>query len=353
PTPFSPRVELRKEAADVVVLANTQYLRSSPDLATDLQYAHEDAVLSESRGMTTDGMIDKLLLGQALAKDRPLWNYLGTFQEGDFGRLVSPEMVSMNVSTAFACQARPWVVYYGFFEEPEANKPALDRMATTLRWHRAHDPERRGLKPYAPVLSLVSLTSRNCRSTALIPGHVTALRKRGVCARMVEEQALSEGGLEGCRVLLIEDAPCLSEESIAAIAGFVRGGGVLITPAETGLFDEIGRLRPRSALWTELAVTPVPGQPMRLGKGTVIAMTLPAPWEDLAEWLEPAQFHVEPEIEASVLPYVDRRGELVVYVCGQHALAAKTRVRAPEGASGSAILCSPDQPEPRVIDLSE
>ncbi|MFH1268707.1 MAG: beta-galactosidase, partial [Planctomycetota bacterium] len=37
------RVELRKEAPDVVVLANTQYLRSSPDLATDLQYAHEDA----------------------------------------------------------------------------------------------------------------------------------------------------------------------------------------------------------------------------------------------------------------------------------------------------------------------
>jgi hypothetical protein len=66
------RVALRKDKPDIVVLANTQYLYRSPDLATDLQYAHQDAVLSESRGLSTDRMVDKLLLGQALARDRPL-----------------------------------------------------------------------------------------------------------------------------------------------------------------------------------------------------------------------------------------------------------------------------------------
>lgn len=345
------RVELRKLNPDVVLLANTQYLRSSPDLATDLQYAHEDAVLSESRGMSLDAMVDKLFLGRALARNRPLWNYLGTFQEGNFGRLVSPERVSMNVSTAFACGARPWVVYYGFFEDPEANTPALERMAATLRWHDRSNAEHRALKPYAPVRSLVSLTSRNCRLTPLIPTHLAALRKRGVAVRLVEEQALLNGGLEGCRVLLVENATCLSERSVAAIRAFVEAGGLLIASPETGLYDEIGRPRPRSALWTTLGLSQAPLEPTRCGKGEALATTFPIPWDDLRERLQSARFVVEPETDAALVPYLDNRGRFVVYVCSEKPLPASLRVTAPGGAAGHAILCSPDQPEPRIVDL--
>jgi len=347
------RIELRKDNPHIVVLANTQYLRSSPDLATDLQYEHEDAVLSESRGMSLDGIVDKLLLGRALAKDRPLWNYLGTFQEGDFGRLVSAELVSMNVSTSLACLARPWVVYYGFFENPEANKESLLRMRTTLAWHQAHDPQRQGLRPYAPVLSLVSLGSRNCRAARLIPIHVGALRKMGVCTWMIEESALSGSGLERCRVLLIEDAPCLSQAGVAAIVAFVRAGGVVIASAGTGLYDQIGRARPRSALWTELGLSHSPLRPVQCGKGTALAMTLPARWKDLAEWLRFAQFTVEPETQAAVLPYLDPQGQFVVYVCAAGPLPADIRVQVPGRAPGKAIICSPDQPEPRIVDLAQ
>jgi hypothetical protein len=346
------RVELRKVNSNMVVLANTQYLRSSPDLATDLQYGHEDAVLSESRDKSADQMVDKLLLGKSLAKDRPLWNYLGTFQREDFGRLVSPERVSMNVSTAFACQARPWVVYYGFTEDPKANQQALDRMANTLGWHIANDPEFQGLTPYAPVLSLVSLTSRNCRGTPLIPAHLTALRKLGVCSRVVEEKALAGGALKDCRVVLIEAAPCLCRESIAAIVTFVQEGGALIASADTGLYDEIGRPRPRSALWTELGLSEAPVRPARCGKGEAVAMSLPVPWEEVAQWLEPARFLLEPATDAAVLPYVDRNGEFVIYVCADDPLPADMCVIAPDGVSGRAIICSPDQPEPRFVELN-
>ena len=345
------RVELRRRKPDIVVLANTQYLRAGPDLATDLQYGHEDAVLSESRGKSADEMVDKLLWGKALAKDRPLWNYLGTFQRQGFSRLVSPQRVSMNVSTTHACQARPWVVYYGFFEQPEANREALERMAKTLRWHSARDPEFGGLKPLAPVLSLVSLASRNCRAAPLIPAHLTPLRKRGVCARLVEEKALPEGALDDCRVLLIETAPCLSHQSVAAIAGFVHKGGVLITSADVGLYDEIGRPRAKSPLWAELGLSHAPVEPARCGKGEVVVMTLPAPWDDVSRWLQPARFILEPDADASILPYVDRNGQLVVYVCADHPLPEAIRVTAPDGASGRAVICSPDWPEPRIIDL--
>lgn len=345
------RVELRKQNPDMVVLANTQYLRAAPDLATDFQYSHEDAVLSESRDKNADQMVDKLLLGKSLAKDRPLWNYLGTFERRDFRRLVSPERVSMNVSTTHACQSRPWVVYYGFFEEPEANRASLERMAKTLRWHGAQESELQALKPFAPVLSLGSLTSRNCRAVPLIPAHLTPLRKMGVCARLVEEKALPAGALDDCRVLLVENAPCLSHESIAAIADFVQAGGVLITSVDVGLYDEIGRPRPKSPLWSKLGLTQAPVESARCGEGEVVVMTLPATWDAVSRWLSPTRFTLEPPVDASALPYVDRNGQLVVYVCADHPLPSDVRVTACDGSSGRAIICSPDQPQPRIVDL--
>jgi len=345
------RVELRKQNPEIVVLANTQYLRASPDLATDLQYGHEDAVLSESRNKSADRMIDKLLLGQALAKERPLWNYLGTFQGADFGRLISAEGVSMNVSTTHACRARPWVVYYGFLEQPDANAAALDRLAKTLRWHGAKDAELDGLSPFAPVLSLVSLTSRNCQATQLIPSHLTPLRKMGVCSRLVDERGLENGASDEARVLLVESAPCLSERTVGAIAVFVQRGGVLITSTDLGLYDEIGRPRPKSPIWTKLGLSQAPTGMARCGEGQVVITSLPAPWDHVAEWLEPARFILDPQADASVLPYVDRDGQLVVYVCADGPLPEPMCVIAPDGFSGTAVICSPDQPEPRIIDL--
>jgi len=185
----------------------------------------------------------------------------------------------------------------------------------------------------------------------LIPAHLTPLRKMGVCARLVEEKALSMDALDDCRVLLIEKAPCLSRESVAAIADFVQTGGVLITSADVGLYDEIGRPRPKSPLWKRLGLSHAPVEPARCGKGAVVVTTLPAAWDDVSRWLSPARFILEPQADASVLPYVDRNGQLVVYVCADHPLPSDIRVTACNGTSGRAIICSPDQPQPRIIDL--
>ena len=91
----------------IAVMANTQYLFSSNSLATDRQYEPEDAVLSETTGLGIDDLVNKLLLGKALAANRPLWNYLGTFQTGDINRLQTPEVMSMNVSATVAFWPAP------------------------------------------------------------------------------------------------------------------------------------------------------------------------------------------------------------------------------------------------------
>jgi hypothetical protein len=120
------RRELRKVKPDLVVMSNTQYLRTAPDLATDLIYDHEDALISESVNMSMDDMINKLLLGRALAKGKPLWNYLGTFRLDDYDLLVLPDSIAMNISTPTPAASGPGLSIAAFMK----SRPTMQPLST-------------------------------------------------------------------------------------------------------------------------------------------------------------------------------------------------------------------------------
>jgi hypothetical protein len=348
------RRDLARTRPGTVLLANTQYLYSGPALATDLQYEHEDAMLSESRSEHLRRMVPKLLLGQSISARRPLWNYLGTFRERDQTRLRPADEVAMNVSTAFATGARPWIVYYGFTEHPddEANQQALGRMASTLRWHLAHDPARADLRPYAPVLALVSHTSRNVMDDELLPSHLAELRNQGIPVRLIEERHVSERSLRDARVLLIASASCLSRRAADAIARWVRTGGRLYATPVVGAFDEVGRLRKRSALLTALSVNELPAEPAPVGRGAVARLDAAGSSADLVNALRDFRFRTTPEAQVEFLPYVERTGDLLVYVCAEEALPSDLLVHAPAGLAGRAIICSTDS-DPTVVPVAD
>ena len=346
------RLELRRAKPGISLTANTQYLFSSNSLATDRQYEHEDAVLSETTGIGLDDLVNKLLLGKALAKDRPLWNYLGTFQTVDINRLQTPEVVSTNVSATVALLARPWVVYYGFLENREINRSSLERMAAVLSWHCRKDPEKLGLNPYAPVLSLASLNSFNFQGRPLIPPHLARLRRLGICSRIIEERDLTPKTLASCRALLIEEASCLAEPSIRRILSFVSSGGILFARTDAGGSDEIGRQRTRSALWKRLGVGAKPDGTVRFGGGTAIPFDGAFPVALARERLAFARFTVAPETDPLILPYQDRKGGFFVYVCSERPLPATLKIRAPGNGGGQAVVCSPDLSEPWIIPLT-
>lgn len=342
---------LRRVKPGLTVISNTQYLWPGPELATDLIYDHEDAVLSESVGLTMDGMIDKLLLGRALAEGKPLWNYLGTFRPEDTTRLVEPDAIAMNVSTAYACGARPWIVYYGFVENAGANRASLERLAKVLAWHRDREASGGGLEPFAPVLSLTSLASRNYRRSPLVPAHLAPLRRHGVCSRIIEEKEAEAGLPASCRVLLIEDAPCLSDRAIAAIVEFVRSGGVVLASPETGIADELDRPRPRAALWQKMGLAGPPGRPSKIGRGEASAWSPSEGWRVLGSRLDQARFSTSAGVPCSVIPYLDGRGEWFVYVCSEAPLPADLRIAAPEKRRGRAVVCSNSEPAPVLISF--
>ncbi len=325
------RRELRKLKPDIVLMSNTQYLRHAPDLATDLIYDHEDALISESVGMTMDGMIDKLLLGRALARGKPLWNYLGTFELEDYERLVSPEKVAMNVSTAFACGVCPWVVYRGFYEKTAENKASLERLASLMSWHIHQKSAHGDLKPYAPALSLVSLASRNYRLSKLIPDHLAPLRHQGICSWIIEEKNIEEGIPESCLVLLIEDAPCLSSRAARAIADFIQSGGKVIASPNTASYDEIGRLRPKSAFEEILDARLLPRKTVKFGRGEIFCLEPSEFLNKSTELLKPYQFPIPGSGRSSLLPYTDSAGNFIVYVCSEETLEKVTILSFPKG----------------------
>ncbi len=344
------RRELRKVKPDLVLMSNTQYLFETPDLATDLIYDHEDALISESRGMSMDGMIDKLLLGRALAEGKPLWNYLGTFNEEDNSLFVTPDAMAMNVSTAYACGVRPWVVYFGFSEKTEENKPSLDRLASVMSWQNVQSVEGGTLTPYAPVRSLVSLNSRNYRLSKLTPAHLAPLRRRGVTSWVIEEKS-AEAGIPGdCRVLIIEDAPCLSDAAVEAVAKFVKAGGTLVAAPESATADELGRRRPESALFAALGIKPSETGRVKTGKGTVVVAPFPLVPSELEGFLEPYRFAVSVTGETSIIPYTDKDGRFVVYVCSEQPFPEYLKITAPGGKSGLALVCSNTE-APRYLQL--
>jgi hypothetical protein len=345
------REELRKIKPDIVVMSNTQYLRQSPDLATDLIYDHEDALISESVDMTMDDVINKLLLGRALAKGKPLWNYLGTFKSDDFDRLVPPDSIAMNVSTAYACGVRPWIVYRGFVEKPEANRASLERMASVMAWHKTQKLEEEGLQPYAPILSLVSLNSRNYRLSKIIPEHLTPLRHQGICSWIVEEKTIEEGVPGSCRVLLMEDAPCLSDRAVQKIVAFIKSGGLVLAGPNTAFYDELGRLRPESFLWHSLGLSEAPQKPIKVEKGEAARFDPSESGKELAERLSFARITVRAKATCSQLPYLDRRGEFVVYVCSEQPLAEDIKIMAPQNKRGQAIICSNTAATPFIISF--
>lgn len=347
------RAGLRAVSPDIVLFANTQYLFPNNTLATDLQYGSEDVVLSESRELNLTGQVDKLLLGKALAADRPLWNYLGTFTEDDIELLQPPSVVARCVHATYACGARPWVVYYGFSENPEANRESLSEMAQVLKWHIGFGPRIQGFIPYAPVVSLVSHHSFNLRGSKLVPGHLRTLRGEGIAGRIAEEKTLADPAvLERCRVLLVEDAPCLADETIRRIYEFVSGGGVLLVSADAGRFDEAGRERTSSSLRRKLGLNGIPGDKTSLGAGEARVVDFSSLDADAYARMEPAKFKVKPSAGAVVIPYRNpRSGDYTVYVLGEGAAPAGIRVEAPDGASGNAVICFSGTP-PTLVPLT-
>jgi hypothetical protein len=263
------RARLRKDNPEIMFFANTQYQFDTGVLASDLQYAREDVVLSETVGLNAQQTAGKMNLGHALAEGRPLWNYIGTFAKADdYTGLLPAERIRPMIISTIAHGARPWIV--DGFDEGPTDPAARAEMSQLLGWHARH-PELYSSERWAEVGTLISLTSRNALKRPLIPPHLTALRAAGTPIIALRDDTLTVEKLRPFRVLTIETAACLGGEAANAIAEWVREGGVLVAARDTGSCDELGRKRWESTLWKSLGVEESVRGANSVGRGVAIS----------------------------------------------------------------------------------
>lgn len=234
----------REAFPGMVLLANTQYLYKTGVLATDLQYYHEDVVLSESRSHSGIYMSAKMLLGQTFAQDKALWNYLGTFRDDDINLLKDVRELQAVAAPTLAYLANPYLVYYGFDRYDEENKEARGYL-TEIFTFRSRNPRLfEDLKPVAEIGTLISTRSRNFHDTELIPSHVHPMLLNGYDLSGIHDEKLAETRLDQFRFICAERVSCLGRREVQKLFDWVRKGGCLITTSDLGIYDQLGFPKP-------------------------------------------------------------------------------------------------------------
>jgi hypothetical protein len=349
------RARLREVNPKIMLVANTQYLFDNACLATDLQYVHEDAVVSESVGLDSWQMSRKMALGSALAEGRPLWNYIGTFTESDTYTGIKPaEVIGPLIAATIAHQARPWIV--DGFDDGHTDPLARQAMSKLLAWHDTH-PQFYANTPWARVGVVLSLSSRNALHRALIPESLGALLSAGVPTAALRDEDLTAKKLGAFHVVTVETAACLGESSAKALAEWVCGGGVLVAAPDAGCYDVLGRKLPHSVLWKALGLEAAPSKETSVGRGKVVSPVVSSgqgAFSQAAVRLAQADsFLVIPRSGIEVVPYTTKHS-VILHLLRHRAAAQPIALRVPgefRPTTMNARLRTPDSEEAQLLPL--
>ena len=276
---------VRRNLPGLIVLANTQYWWWTMGeygwaLASDLQYPHEDMVLSESYASEAYGMPNqdssgistKLIMGRAIAGERPLCDLIGTFQwePPKFEPLKSAAVLQRRLGVALMYLAQPWLGYYGM-ETPGAESDASRRaLSELLRFRTDNEGLYEGLQQWGSVGSILPNGSYNCLGVQcpVVPPHVVTLRKRGFPTDGLYDLTLNLTDLAKHHVVVAENVVCLSEEKTSMLVKWIKSGGTLIATPDLAYRDEIGRQRASSKMAEIINVPDLKSK--RLGRGRLI-----------------------------------------------------------------------------------
>lgn len=346
------RARLRQVNPRIMLFANTQYLFGNASLASDLQFEHEDIVISESRGLSSWQLSEKIVLGQALAAGRPLWNYIGTFvNASDYTGLKPPEVTSPLIATTIAHGALPWIV--DGFDDGPTDARARREMSTLLAWHNTH-PELFTNTPWARCGVVLSLPSRNALHRPLLPPHLMALLQAGIPVTALRDEELRADKLRPFRVITVETSACLEEAAARALAKWVRAGGELIASPDVGSCDSLGRHRPGSCLWRALGLGAAPARETAVGRGKVMVAEPAAFAQAALSRASADSFLLAPSAGVEVVPY-RAPGSLLLHLVRHGPAPQPVVLRLPASfqlAERTARLSVPGAAGPQILSLS-
>lgn len=192
------------------------------------------------------------------------------------------------------------------------NDPLSSEMVKYISFYKTNRDLYVGTKDLASVAvfrSHPSITYHNSRAGLSAILVEQTLIQAKIPFHLIFDEHLGQISPATCRVLILPDSECLSDDQIATIRKFVEAGGGLIATEQAGLYDQWRRLRVKPGLaglvdnqpaaapyQEEVKATPVlAGMPSRkeLGRGRVVYL----PGIEFDGPLPPREeyFHIGPE----------------------------------------------------------
>jgi hypothetical protein len=104
------------------------------------------------------------------------------------------------------------------------------------------------LAPVALLRSYASITYNNARAGLSAMLVEQSLIQAKIPFRLIADEHLADLSPATCRVLILPDVECLSDEQLQAIQRYVAAGGGLVATEQTGLYDAWRRMRVESGL---------------------------------------------------------------------------------------------------------
>ena len=364
---------VRKSLPGVVVVANTQYWwwtmgKYGWALASDLQYPHEDMVLSESYGteaygmpnQTSSGISAKLIMGRAVAGERPLCDLIGTFEWNSprFEPLKPPAIVQRRLGVALMYLAQPWLGYYGMEGGDSRSIPSREALSRLLLLRARHPELYTNLRSWSAIGSLLPNGSYNCfgPTNPVVPPHVLSLRKRGIASVGLYDLTLASSELTPLQLIITENATCLPPQTASLLVKWIRRGGTLLTTSDVATHDEIGRERSASKIAELLRTAEL--KTMCVGKGQLIVAS-PSELSEVAinrtdevfgiNGAEAGQLELQPYISS------DRRRVVLHVINHGDKMTGNWRLSLPAAlatSSRNALMLTPESDAPFALHVT-
>jgi hypothetical protein len=269
----------REALPDIVLFANTQYWYWTSGtngwfLAHDRLYSHEDTLLSESYFMEPAAVSAKMILGRALANERPLFDLVGTFEwkPPKYSTLKPGPLIQRLTAAVLMHGANPWLGYYGMESDGAASEESRRGLSQLLSFRTRYPEFYAELREWSSVCSILPLGSYTLLGTDLpvVPKHVRVLSDAGITTAGICDLMLRAETLARFQIAVAENISSLSANDAAVLAGWVRNGGKLIASPDLGSFDEIGRRRPGSVVAARLGMKAL--TTTSVGKGELLVI---------------------------------------------------------------------------------
>ena len=227
-----------------VYIQNKLFGAEAQACAADVDAVMNEGYVSQS-GVFTMGLTNRVAMAYT---GKPAFGNMAYPQGGHHGKVRSVEHAHLILADIAGAAASPCFIELNVSEYNVNRYEELREALRQIRWTSD------ALKVTQPVRYAALLHSRHSKEVfpeefaKSFEGFYQVLASRQVPVEVITDQGIDGGALDGFQVLVLPNAVCLADRTVAAIKDFVDNGGGLVGSYRTGMFDEIGIPRPKQAL---------------------------------------------------------------------------------------------------------